>query len=163
MINLNLTAPILLTRLALPRLRQVPKDRGAVVLNVSSGIALTGLPFYSVYAATKSGIARFGEALRRELHETAVHVATAYPGATDTDMMTTSTAGEELGFGRQHVEDVVAEILTGLENGEHEINTAIATRRKMQELNARDPLAVDAALAPRLAAMKEAVSNHRSI
>lgn len=163
MIDLNLTAPILLTRLALPYLRQASPDRGALLLNVSSGIALTGLPFYTVYAATKSGLARFGEALRRELHETPVHVATAYPGATDTDMMTTSAAGEDLGFGRRPVDDVVTDILTGLENGQHEINTAIATRRKMQELNARDPLAVDAALAPRLATMKEAVTNHRSI
>lgn len=163
MIDLNLTAPILLTRLALPHLRQASQDRGALVLNVSSAVALIGLPFYSVYAATKSGIARFGESLRRELHETAIHVATVYPGATDTDMLTTSNAGEELGFGRRPVEEVVTEILTALDNGEHEINTAIAIRRKMQELNARDPLAVDADLAPRLPAMKEAVRSHRRI
>lgn len=163
MIDLNLTAPILLTSLALPHLRIAAADRGAVVLNVSSGIALTGLPFYTVYAATKSGIARFGEALRRELHGTGVHVATAYPGATATDMMSTSTAGEDLGFGRRPVEDVVDEILTALEADEHEINTAVAARRKMQQLNARDPLAVDTAMAPRLGAMEEAVRHHRSI
>jgi hypothetical protein len=33
----------------------------------------------------------------------------------------------------------------------------------MQELNVSDPLAVDAALAPRLEALEEAVRNHRSI
>lgn len=55
------------------------------MLNISSGIGLADLPFYSVYAATKSGMAWFGEALRRELHETAVHVATTYPGATATE------------------------------------------------------------------------------
>lgn len=163
MMDLNLTAPILLTSLAMPHLRAAAADRGSIVMNVSSGIALTGLPFYTVYAATKSGIARFGEALRRELHGTGVHVATAYPGATATDMMSSSTAGEELGFGRRPVEDVVDEILTGLEAGEHEINTAVAARREMQELNARDPLAVDAAMAPRLAAMEDAVRHHRSI
>lgn len=163
MIELNLTAPILLTRAGLPHLRAAATERGALVLNVSSGIALTGLPFYTVYAATKSGIARFGEALRREVHGTGVHVATAYPGATATDMMTTSTAGEELGFGRRPVEEVVAEIIAGLEAGEHEINTAAQTRRQMQQLNAVDPLAVDAALAPRLAAMEDAVRHHRSI
>jgi short-subunit dehydrogenase len=163
MINLNLTAPILLTRAMLPSLRAAATERGSVILNVSSGIALVGMPFYTVYAATKSGVAHFGEALRRELHGSGVHVATAYPGATATPMMESSTAGEDLGFGRRHVDEVVADILTALEAGEHEINTALLSRRRMQELNVSDPLAVDAALAPRLEALEEAVRNHRSI
>ncbi|WP_026548836.1 SDR family NAD(P)-dependent oxidoreductase [Arthrobacter sp. Br18] len=163
MINLNLTAPILLTRALLPSLKESATQRGSILLAISSGIALTGLPFYTVYAATKSGIAHFGEALRREVHGTGVHVATAYPGATDTDMMTSSTAGEDLGFGRRPVADVVTEILAGLTAGDHEINTAATTRRKMQGLNKTDPLVVDALLAPRLEALETAVRTHRSI
>lgn len=163
MIDLNLTAPVLLTRAALPSLRDAAAGRGALVLDVSSGIALTGLPFYIVYAAAKAGIAHFGEALRRELHGSGVHVATAYPGATDTDMMTSSAAGEDLGFGRRPVEEVVQEIVAGLAAGEHEINTAAAGRRQVQELNQQDPLAVDELLAPRLRALEAAVRNHRSI
>lgn len=162
MLDLNLTAPILLTRAALAPLRESAGARGSILLNISSGIGLVGMPFYTVYAATKSGLAHFGEALRRELHGTGIHVATAYPGATATPMMETSTAGEDLGFGRRPVEDVVADILTGLEADEHEINTALPSRRKMQELNVTDPLAVDAALAPRLAALEEATRNHRT-
>ncbi|MUK03067.1 SDR family NAD(P)-dependent oxidoreductase [Vibrio cholerae] len=163
MINLNLTAPILLTRALLPSLKGAAAERGSILLAISGGIALTGLPFYTVYAATKSGIAHFGEALRRELHGTGVHVATAFPGATDTDMMTSSTAGEELGFGRRPVADVVTEILAGLDADDHEINTAATTRRKMQDPNKTDPLAVDAILAPRLEALETAVRTHRSI
>ncbi len=163
MIALNLTAPILLSRALLPSLKESAAERGSVLLAISSGIALTGLPFYTVYAATKAGIAHFGEALRREVHGTGVHVATAFPGATDTDMMTSSTAGEDLGFGRRPVPDVVTEILAGLSAGEHEINTAAATRRRMQDLNKTDPLAVDALLAPRLESFEAAVRTHRSI
>ncbi|TKV26136.1 SDR family NAD(P)-dependent oxidoreductase [Arthrobacter sp. NamB2] len=163
MINLNLTAPILLTRALLPSLKGASAERGSILLAISSGIALTGLPFYTVYAATKSGIAHFGKALRREVHGTGVHVATAFPGATDTDMMTSSSAGEDLGFGRRPVADVVTEILESLTAGDHEINTAATTRRKMQDLNKTDPLAVDALLAPKLAALETAVSTHRSI
>ncbi|WP_158603922.1 SDR family NAD(P)-dependent oxidoreductase [Cryobacterium tepidiphilum] len=163
MIDLNLTAPILLTRSLLGPLRAAGSDRGSIILNISSGIALVGMPFYTVYAATKSGIAHFGEALRRELHGTGVHVATAYPGATATPMMDSSTAGEDLGFGRRPVEDVVADVLAALESGAHEINTALPTRRKMQDLNVTDPLAVDAALAPRLGALEEATREHRSM
>ena len=64
MIDLNLTAPILLTKSLLPALRQSGQDLGSILLNISSGIALVGMPFYSVYAATKSGLSQFGEALR---------------------------------------------------------------------------------------------------
>ena len=163
MIDLNLTAPILLTRAALPSLRAAGSERGSIVLNISSGIALVGLPFYTVYAATKSGLAHFGEALRREVHGTGIHVATLYPGATATPMMDSSEAGDDLGFGRRDVKDVIDDALVQLEADEHEINTALESRRQLQELNVIDPLAVDAALAPRLEALGAAVRNHRSI
>jgi short-subunit dehydrogenase len=163
MIDLNLTAPILLTRAALPSLRTAGKEHGSIVLNISSGIALVGLPFYTVYAATKSGLAHFGEALRREVHGSGIHVATLYPGATATPMMDSSEAGEDLGFGRRNVKDVIDDALVQLGADEYEINTALASRRELQELNITDPRAVDAALAPRLEALGAAVRNHRSI
>ena len=71
MIDVNLVAPILLTRLALPSLRS---SGDAVVVNVSSAIAQVGIPFYAAYAAAKAGIAQFGESLRRELDGEGVHV-----------------------------------------------------------------------------------------
>jgi len=164
MLALNLTAPILLTKAALPHLRAAATAHGgAAVLGISSGIALVGLPFYATYAATKAGLARFDEALRRELIGTGIRVATAYPGATDTAMMATSQAGEDLGFGRRPVEEVAAEIVAGLEAGDAEINTSLRDRRGMQDLNATAPLDVDAALAPKLAEMEAATRSHRSI
>ncbi len=130
---------------------------------MASGIALVPLPFYSTYAATKSGIAGFGHALRRELHGAGVHVATVYPGATATAMMDSSSAGEDLGFARRPVDDVVADIIAALDRGEHEINTSLPARRAMQQLHTRDPLAVDETLAARLADLEAAVRHHRSI
>lgn len=161
MLELNLVVPVLLTRAALPALRS--SSRGAIVLGVSSGIGLLPLPFYTVYSATKTGLAGFDHALRRESVGTGLHVATLYPGATDTDMMTSSEAGESLGFGRRSVDEVVQELMTALERGEHEINTALTTRRGMQDLHRTDPVAVDAKLAPNLAEMERAVRDHRSI
>jgi short-subunit dehydrogenase len=161
MIALNLTAAVLLTRAALPALKAA--ERGGIVLSISSGIGLLPLPFYSVYAATKTGLAGFGHALRREVHGTGLHVATLYPGATATDMMASSEAGESLGFGRRPVEDVVDDLMAALERGEHEINTALPTRRGMQELHRTDPLAVDERLAPTLDDLERAVRNHSSI
>lgn len=54
-IALNLSAPILLARAALPALRASGEG---LVVNVSSGIGLIGMPFYATYAATKAGVAR---------------------------------------------------------------------------------------------------------
>ncbi len=163
MIDLNLTAPILLTKALLPALRMSGAGRGSIVLNISSGIALVGMPFYSVYAATKAGLSQFGESLRRELTATGVHVATVYPGATDTAMMTSQNAGAELGWDRRPLADVIRELIAALQAGEHEINTAPEGRREMQQLNITDPMAVDAALAPGLEALERAVRDHRSI
>src|SRR3546814_4760258 len=98
MIDVNLVAPILLTRAALPALRQ---GGDAMVVNIASGIALVGAPFYATYAAAKAGVAGFGESLRRELKGEGVHVLTAFPGGTDTPMMKSNRAGPEIG--RAHV------------------------------------------------------------
>jgi len=134
-----------------------------MVLGISSGIALVGLPYYSVYAAVKSGLAHFGEALRRELLGAHVRVVTAYPGATATAMMDSNEAGEDLGFGRRPVTDVVDDIVAGIEADLSEINTALPSRRGMQDLNRTDPAAVDRALRPRLAELRAAVSGHRAM
>jgi short-subunit dehydrogenase len=163
MIDLNLTAPILLTKTLLPVLRRSGEGRGSILLNIASGIALVGMPFYSVYAATKAGLSQFGESLRRELTGAGVHVATVYPGATDTAMMTSQAAGAELGWGRRPLGDVITDLMVALEAGEHEINTAPEGRRDMQQLNITDTMAVDAALAPSLEALELAVRDHRSI
>jgi short-subunit dehydrogenase len=164
MVQLNLVAPILLTRAALPALRESGRRGGALVVGVSSGIALVGMPYYATYAATKAGLSRFDEALRRELIGTGVSVATVYPGATETPMMATSHAGPDLGFQRRPVSDVVDDIVMALEAGKVEIDTSQgADRHARQELNKRDPEAVDAELAPKLAALHEATRTHRSM
>jgi uncharacterized oxidoreductase len=54
-------------------------------------VALIGAPFYVTYAATKAGLARFGEALRREVKGDGVHVLTVYPGGTDTPISTSAS------------------------------------------------------------------------
>jgi short-subunit dehydrogenase len=105
MIDVDLIAPILLTRAALATLRNTGD---AMIVNIASGIALMGVPFYATYAATKAGLARFGEALRRELTGEGVHVLTVYPGSTDTPMMKSNRAGPELGFSRESASAVAS-------------------------------------------------------
>jgi len=160
MIEVNLVAPILLTRAALPLLRQ--SGQGMVV-DVSSAIALVGLPFYATYAAAKAGIAHFGEALRRELTGEGVHVMTAYPGATDTPMMASSRAGADQGFGRESAADVAAAIVLGIEEEALQVVRTNEARAQMVALNRQDPAAVDARFAELKPALEEAVRDHAAL
>jgi short-subunit dehydrogenase len=70
-----------------------------------------GVPFYTTYAAAKAGLARFGEALRRELKGEGIHVLTVYPGATETPIMKSNRAGPELGFSREPASAVAAAVV----------------------------------------------------
>jgi uncharacterized protein len=165
MIRLNLLAPILATRAALPHLRAAGTEHGnAALVGIASASALVGTPFYGTYAATKAGLSRFDEAVRRELYGSGIHVATVYPGPVDTPMMATTQAGPDLGYALRPVDEVTTEIITGLENRQVSINTQLPERRHaMEEVNLRDPLALDAALGARLEELRAAVSTHRSI
>jgi uncharacterized oxidoreductase len=160
MIEVDLIVPILLTREALPHLR---RSGDALIVNITSAVALTGIPFYGTYAATKAGLARFGEALRRELKGEGIHVLTVYPVATDTPMMATSTAGANLGFERERVSDVAAAIVAGIETNALEVTRGGEARAKAIALNRDNPLALDDRFFAMKSALEEATKNHRAL
>src|SRR5271167_4675850 len=118
MIEVDLVAPILLTRAALPKLRA---SADGLVVNITSGIALVAAPFYATYAGVKGGLAKFGESLRRKLKGEGVHVLTVYPGATDTPMMSSSKAGPELGFTREPASAVAEAVVAAIESDAFEV------------------------------------------
>ncbi|OZI23073.1 oxidoreductase [Bordetella genomosp. 9] len=160
MVTVDLLAPILLVRLAMPALRA---SGDAMVVNVSSGIALVGAPFYATYAAVKAGLAHFGESLRRELKGEGIHVLTAYPGGTDTPMMKTNRAGPELGFSREPASAVAQAIVAGMESNAFEVIRGGEARAEMIALNREDPAAVDARFLSRKAALEDAVRDHNAL
>lgn len=160
MVAVDLLAPILLTRAALPALRA---SGDAMVVNVASGIALIGAPFYATYASVKAGLARFGEALRRELKGEGVHVLTAYPGATDTPMMTSNRAGPELGFSREPASAVADAIVEGMETGAFEVIRGGEARIKMIAMNRDNPEAVDERFLGLKPALEQAVKDHSAL
>jgi short-subunit dehydrogenase len=159
-VALNLTAPILLTRAALPALRA---GGDGLVVTISSGIGLVALPFYATYAATKAGVAHFGEALRRELHGEGVQVLTVFPGATSTPMMASSQAGPEHGFTYESPDDVATAILAGIADGSRTVVRGGETRSQMIETNRTDPAAIDRLIADRKDALEQAVAGHSSL
>ncbi len=81
MIDVNLKAPIVLSRLALPYLRQ--SGDGAIV-NVASLAGRTAVPGAATYSATKFGLRAFTIALADELRGANIKVATVSPGPIDT-------------------------------------------------------------------------------
>ena len=160
MVTVDLLAPILLTRAAIPALRA---SGDAVVVNVTSGIALVGAPFYTTYAAVKAGLAHFGESLRRELKGEGIHVLTAYPGGTDTPMMQSNRAGPELGFSREPASAVAEAIVQGIETDAFEVIRGGETRAQMIALNRQDPAAVDARFLTLKPALEDAVKDHSAL
>ena len=160
MIEIDLVAPILLTRAALPALRA---SGDAMIVNVASGIALVGAPFYATYAGVKAGLARFGEALRRELKGEGIHVLTAFPGGTDTPMMKSNRAGPELGFSREPAAAVADAIVEGIEADAFEVIRGGETRARMIDLNRDNPAAVDERFLAIKPALEEAVRDHSAL
>jgi short-subunit dehydrogenase len=77
LLQLNLTAPMLLTRKVLPSM--LARKRGHVV-NVASLAGKTSTPFSVSYAASKAGLVSFSLSLRDELHGTGVSTSVICPG-----------------------------------------------------------------------------------
>src|ERR1700739_4038943 len=134
-----------------------------MVVNVTSGIALIGAPFYASSATGKAGLAPVGEALRRELKGDGLHVVTVYPGGTDTPMMQTNRAGPELGFGREPASAVADATVEGIETDAFEVIRGGETRAQMIALNRDNPSAVDERMLAMKPALEAAVKDHLAL
>lgn len=80
-IDVNLTAPIVLTRLALPYLR---RREHAAIVNVASIAGQIPVAHEATYSASKSGLRAFTFALREELEGSGITVSAVSPGPVDT-------------------------------------------------------------------------------
>lgn len=83
--QINLVAPIQLTRGLIPRLEA---GRAPVIVNLGSVFGHIGFPGFSLYSASKFGLHGYTETLRRELADGPVRVAWVSPRATSTGMNT---------------------------------------------------------------------------
>lgn len=83
-IDVNLKAPIVLTRLALPYLRRSGK---AAIVNVASIAGRIPLPYEATYSASKFGLRAFTFALAEELESTGVTVSAVSPGPVETGFL----------------------------------------------------------------------------
>lgn len=82
LINLNITSLVRLTKKALPEF--VAAGKGRLLFTSSIAAEMPG-PYYAVYAASKSFVQSFAEAIRYEVKEKGITVTALQPGATDTN------------------------------------------------------------------------------
>jgi len=80
----NLTAPLQLTALLLPHLKQQAE---ATVMTVTSGLAFTPLALTPTYCATKAAIHSWSMSLRYQLKDTSVEVLELVPPYVQTELM----------------------------------------------------------------------------
>ncbi len=111
LVDVNLRAPLLLARAALPVLRRP----GALVF-VTSIAGLVGVPGETVYSVTKAGLETFATLLREEVG--GVTVSTVAPGAVDTGFFDTRGVPYDRGFPRPiRPERVAAAVLDAIVTG----------------------------------------------
>ncbi|MFM5913560.1 MAG: SDR family oxidoreductase [Chakrabartia godavariana] len=130
-IFLNVNAPIhLITRL-MPTLRARPE---AMIVNVTSGLAIapsTGAP---VYCATKAGLRSYTLALRAQLADTNIHVVEALPPMVATKMT------DGMNGSKMAAPECARQIITAMERNAKEANIGIV--KILQVMNSISPALV---------------------
>jgi short-subunit dehydrogenase len=96
-IQVNIRATSMLTRLLLPELK---KHKNAYILNVASMAAFSPFAFKTVYPASKAFVYSFSEGLREELKGTGVFVSVIHPGPVKTNADVTARIEKQGIFGR---------------------------------------------------------------
>jgi hypothetical protein len=83
-IDVNLRAPIVLMRLALPHIRDAG---GGAIINVASLAGRTPVPGSAAYSASKFGLRAFTFALAEEIRDSAIKLAVVSPGPISTQFI----------------------------------------------------------------------------
>lgn len=115
-IFLNLNAPIHL----ITRLMPVLKARGeAMIVNVTSGLAIAPRSGGPVYCATKAGLRSYTMALRAQLAGTGIHVLEALPPVVETKMTAARTTK------KMSADACAAEIISAIERNADQANVGM--------------------------------------
>ncbi len=117
---LNVHAPIRLIVGLMPALRaQSEAGQEAMIVNVTSGLAIAPNAGAPVYCATKAALRSYTMALRAQLKGTRIHVLEALPPVVETQM-TSHLSGSKLS-----PEDCARQIISAMERGANEANVGM--------------------------------------
>jgi uncharacterized oxidoreductase len=127
-IFLNLNAPIhLITRL-MDGLKARPE---AMIVNVTSGLAIAPRAGGPVYCATKAGLRSYTQAIRAQLKDTNIHVLEALPPVVETKL----TAGR--GNKKMQPMECARQIIAAMERNADEANVGMV--KLLQVVNSISP------------------------
>jgi len=114
MIFLNILTLTKITYFLLP---QIKKNRGGII-NVASHAAFQPIPYAAAYAASKSYVLNFTQAISEELAGNNLKIMALCPGATRTAFFTTANHSlEKTRFKSLSAEEVVIEAISAFEKG----------------------------------------------
>lgn len=88
-IGVNFVGVLMGCRFFLPELTKAPQ---AHIVNMSSMAAFAGMPYQTIYCATKSAVRGLTESLQAELSGTSISVTGVYPGAVGTHIMASASS-----------------------------------------------------------------------
>lgn len=152
MVQLNLVAPMLLTRALLPVLGNKPQG---AILFVGSIFGSIGHPGFAAYCASKFGLRGFAESLRRELADTRIAVHYLAPRATRTEL--NSPAVVELNHALGNATDDPAQVareVMELLSGRGQNRYMGWPEKLFVRINSLFPSLVDSALGKKLATVR---------
>jgi uncharacterized oxidoreductase len=110
--NINYTAPIMLSKKALPLLK---KSSSPTIVVISSGLAYLPIAMLGSYCASKSAIHFVTMSMRHQLAETKIRVVEVLPPVVDTEMGTAPVK-------KMKPDDFAKEMLTRIDKGQDVLN-----------------------------------------
>jgi len=140
MVQTNLVAPLVLSRLVLPDM--IARGSGHVVMMSSLG-GKKGSPYSATYAATKAGLIEWTSGVREELRGTGVSASVICPGfVSEAGMFAEYGKRAPRLAGESTPEQVAAAVIRAVERDVAEITVNPGPKRLMEVANAISPGAV---------------------
>lgn len=122
-IEINLSGPVRMIQQFLPHLRA---REGALIVNVSSGLAFIPMSASPVYCATKAAVHSFTQSLRAQLEGTGVTVVELAPPGVETPLFRGEFAEEMRGQKAMDVRVLAERAIAGIEAGKLEIRPGLS-------------------------------------
>jgi uncharacterized oxidoreductase len=127
----NLVGPLQLIKRLLPQLK---RQKDAMIVNVTSGLAFVPMPLKPIYCATKAAMHSYTQSLRVQLKPLSIRVVELAPPATDTAF---NNDQQDMNISRlMSAETFARAAIRGLEKGRDEIHPGLSrVLRLMSRLN----------------------------
>ena len=134
-IQVNLSGPLMMVQQFLPHLKT---REGALIVNVTSGLAFIPMAMSPVYCATKAALHSFTLSLRVQLEGTGVSVVELAPPGVETPLFRGEFAEEMRGQKGMGVDVLVKAAIAGIEAGKVEIRPGLSNLLKVMSRVAPD-------------------------